>query len=70
MFWGPIDELVSTTNLTFPRIKLMVPLGLPSRQRTTNIQVIKQSNELVKKYKIKNQPFCAITADCSLKETR
>ena len=50
-FSDQMGELVSTTNLKFPGIKVMVSLGLPRGQRTANLKVIEQSNVLVKKYK-------------------
>ena len=49
-FSDQIVELVSTTNLKFPGIKVMVSLGLPRRQRSANLKVIEQSNKLVQKY--------------------
>ena len=50
-FSDQMGELVSTTNLKFPGIKVMVSLGLTRGQRTANLKVIEQSNVLVKKYK-------------------
>ena len=50
-FSDQMGELVSTTNLKFPGIKVMVSLGLPRGQRTANLKVIEQINVLVKKYK-------------------
>ena len=50
-FSNQMGELVSTTTLTFSGIKVIVALGLPRGQRTANVKVIKQSNELLKKYK-------------------
>ena len=49
-FSDQMGELVSTTNLKFPGIKVMVSLGLPRGQRNANLKVIEQSNVLVKKY--------------------
>ena len=66
-FLDQIVELVSTSYLKFPGIKVMVSLGLPRRQRSANLKVIEQSNKLVQKLKAMIQSSCATTANCFFK---